>query len=295
MDVFSDTTGEKYLYRYRPDSVYTIDEILNQYVRFSMKDSLNDVFEFSFGGFLSSNRTSLKEKNILLHKLFSRLNATPEPTIKVSQSELIGIETNPDLDHFEGRGDELIGMLESAARSQIETMERHLNKVAVSCFCKKPLNATMMGHYCNNSKGLLISFKRKHLESSLSDISKLLDVIYSSEPYKMSLETFLDSSQVADWQLRNELLARKHSDWIYEDEVRAIIPNPEVSGTNFYFDLSCIAGVCFAPSANEAFKRVVCSICRQMNIPVYECKKIDGTYDFKSVLVAGDKYLCATP
>lgn len=286
MSVFSDTTGKKYLYRYRPDTVYAIDEILNQYVRFSSKESLNDVFEFSFGGFFNSDRSSIEEKNKLLHNIFKIMSQVDGLEKIVTDETLNNMGSDLSGNHLDGNEDILLDIFEQSVQSKVKEMEGYFEKVAISCFCKKPLNATMMGHYSNNSRGLIISYERRKLELSLCEKADLFDVIYSETPYKMKYVDFLGLISVEGGEnYRNDLLARKHLDWKYENEVRAIFPNPKKFGNNLDIDSECIAGVCFAPSASDAFKRVVVNICSLASIPVFESVKMKSSYDFEVVAV----------
>lgn len=291
MDVFSDTTGEKYLYRYRPDTVYVIDEILNQYIKFSAKDSLNDVFEFSIGTLSNFELLSVEEQNKYLYeflKVNNKLNILDETLGLGLANKLI---LNPKVDHLKGQAVSILSIIEDGLNNVAKGLEEEFQKITVACFCRKPLNATMMGHYCNNSKGLMVSYHREGMERAFSGKNDLYDVIYDDNPLRITPSDFIDmirGNSPVDY--RTHFLGRKHSDWVYEDEVRVVKENDEESKNIHKVGLDTIAGVCFAFNATSAFKRIISSICLSQSIPVFECYKKGGTYGFEVRPLDGKEY-----
>jgi hypothetical protein len=112
------------------------------------------------------------------------------------------------------------------------------------------------------------------------------------KPYQVDLEDFVSLIKKEGLDhFRDELFGRKHTDWLYENEVRVIQSNDRKADNKVNINLSDIAGICFCMEATDAFKRVVTNICRSKSIPVYECVKKAGLYGFEAVLVDERKYL----
>jgi hypothetical protein len=289
MDVFSDTAGEKYLYRYRPDSVYVVDEILNQYIRFSSKESLNDEFEFTIGLDDVFNGLTLKEQNYYLYAFFKANNQLLLDD-KLGAGVANKLLSEPDVDHLKGRANIVLDHIKDSLIETVSSLEKLLNDMSVACFCRKPLNSTMMGHYCNNSKGLIISYDRQGLESTFDEDS-LFDVRYNESPFKFTADDLLDLiSKSYKKNYRDELLGSKHSDWNYEAEVRVVQTNDIEGDESHEISSKHIAGVCFASNATKSFKRVMVNICDQRSIPIFECIKKAGSYDYEAVPIDVNKY-----
>lgn len=286
MDIFSDTTGEKYLYRYRPDKVYAIDEILNHYIRFSDKKSLNDVFEFYFGGISDFKHSSIEEKTTIIFNIILSMDKLGIEH-KYSKEFLKSIndpEFSYSSDILNGKENEFLGYFQEVINKGSGPFEKHLENVLISCFCKKPLNAIMMGHYCNRAKGVVIAYKRNFLDKAFIN-TNLYDVIYSNHPYKIGVLDYLGLITGGDSSnYRNDLLARKQKQWAYEDEVRAILPNLSSINKNIDIGSDGIAGVCFNPNASKSFIKVVINVCAQKSIPVFECSKKSGSYELEANL-----------
>ncbi|MEH6451140.1 MAG: DUF2971 domain-containing protein [Oleispira sp.] len=281
MDMFSDTTGEKYLYRYRPDTVYAIDELLNQYMRFSTKESLNDVFEFTVGMEESFEGLSIQDQNKYVYDFLEANKQLHVIDKNAGAGTAEKLKKDPASDHLEGRAPEILNAIEGILKDVVAEIEKKFQDMAVACFCKKPLNATMMGHYCNNSRGLIISYKRDVLESMFGTKDVLFDVVYADSPYKITPNNFIDLiNRKYDQQYRNQFLGRKHSDWIYEDEVRAVQDDNDTLNNILKISSECVAGVCLGSNAPDAFKRVVANTCNLHKIPIFESTKKDMSYDF---------------
>lgn len=261
-DIWSDTTGEKYLYRYRPDSIFTIDEIQENYIFLSDSSRLNDLNECRY--YLNDDYAALdsgKRLQLLLDIVASVGSADESVTAK---NNLIA-----QFAHDE----------ESANRLVKEQLDRYISvgveefqekykalKYGIICFSKKSMNPTMMAHYSGNS-GAVICYDANKVKKFFGDT--LLPVKYEDQPVCLNLTDviFGQHKDCLPLEVLRKIVSQKHTDWKYEDEVR-VVSNSQVD-VPVSMEAGTIVGVCAAVKASGAFLRVLSGACEKTNSSVY--------------------------
>lgn len=289
MDVFSDTTGERYLYRYRTANHFTIDEILNHYLYMTSRDQLNDLNEFKWRIDTDSEnnifRASTQEKaawivnGINIHGADVRKLGLDNFT----RSCVENISLGPA--HYEKFINAELMNLFSNIYNGIKENYDYDDVFRIACFSRKPLNATMMGHYGNN-QGVIIAYDVQEIRKHYGN-NALVPVTYDDKPYSYPLSKMHDLSEPGLYQsIHVGMCARKFKDWAYEEEVRFVLRNSqEIDNINHQAVLfpSVIAGVCLAPKIQKQFSNVLIHACTERKIPVFKAQERDGTYCFNAV------------
>lgn len=291
MDVFSDTTGEKYLYRYRSGSHFTIDEIINNYVYMTSRNQLNDLNEFKW--YMDrSNILRLSDSNIevkskfIIDSIKKHSGGAKKIALTKFQQDCLkflslGTVEYKNFIHFEYM--KLFNLIEDKYNLMLEAENSH----RIACFSKKPLNATMMGHYGGN-EGVVIAYDAEELKKQFGEES-LLTVEYLKTPYGFPLlKAFSNSEFDMHADIRKGISGRKYTDWEYEQEVRLVLQNNaalKVKSNQVVLLPSAIVAVCMAPKIITQYSRVLVHACDQDKIPVYKAVSSDFTYGFNAKLI----------
>jgi len=181
--------GKPYLFRYRPDNDFTLDEIKNTYVYFQQRELLNDPFD--------SIPDLIDLKNIDIKRL-----------LKVSET-IVGKEKR---EYIENRLSSL--QLENTIR---ESIPKFINKHGIACFSLLPgVNMPLLSNYANNHKGLYLQY---NIELDTNFFSGLRLMNYQEELKKIPIELFENEDKIFD------VFYLKHKNWSYESELRVIKPN----------------------------------------------------------------------
>lgn len=153
----------------------------------------------------------------------------------------------------------------------IEMLDMASNKVAVLCLSQKRDSILMWGHYCDNSRGLVIGFDRSSdcFQEATELRSRLRPVKYVKK------RTLLDLSWqegTPEWNnYLDEVVFRKGEDWSYEEELRQCFLLPTLTqkrlkdGTLGYFlpfPAGAVASVTLSPRCSADLEGAVRSILR---------------------------------
>lgn len=296
MDVFSDTTGEKYLYRYRSASHFSIDEIINNYIYMTARNQLNDLNEFKWHMDIRDKveliESSTNVKSTFIIDSIKRLsgNEKEEALLKFQEDCVkklsLGEEEYEVFIYLECM--ELLRQIE-ANYDEILRLE---NSHRIACFSKKPLNATMMGHYGGN-EGIVIAYDVVELKKQFGD-ETLLTVEYLKEPYCFPLlKKFSNSELDVEFEIRQGINGRKYTDWEYEQEVRLVLKDNEAlrSKSNQVELLpSAIVGICMAPNIIVQYSNILLHVCKQEKLPIYIATTSDYSYGFTAKLFDEDDF-----
>tara|TARA_B110001454_G_scaffold54930_2_gene53721 strand:+ start:14981 stop:15946 length:966 start_codon:yes stop_codon:yes gene_type:complete len=291
MEVFSDTTGDKYLYRYRGASHFSIDEIISNYVYMTSRDQLNDLNEFKWymdkaeQFKLRQSTTNIKSTFIIdsIKKLPKDLKRAALSKFQEDCLIFLSLGQEEYEVFIDCECDKLLKLIED----KYELMLRSENSHRITCFSKKPLNATMMGHYGAN-KGIVIAYDVEELKKQFGDES-LLTVDYLKKPYAFPLlKAFSNNEFDTETEIRKGISGRKYTDWEYEQEVRLVLKDNDalkVKSNQVGLLPTAIVGVCMAPNIVTQYERVLVHACNQHNIPVYKARASDYSYGFTAKLI----------
>jgi hypothetical protein len=295
MDIFSDTTGEKYLYRYRGANHFTIDEILNHYLYMTDRSQLNDLNEFKWkletGGEGNIFNASIAEKTSWIARGIK--SYIPEHIDlgmdNFTKDCVESISKGPKL-HKDFIDKKLFELVLDIYQGLKEYYNNDVFRIA--CFTKKPLNATMMGHYGGN-EGVIVAYDVQEIRKHLGDFA-LIPVNYDDKPYSHPLSKLHDPNTSGFYQdIHVGMCATKFKDWAYEEEVRLVLRNGEkIQKETHQFVLlpSAVAGVCLAPKIKKQFSNVLIQSCSQRKIPVFNVIEKEETYDFEVLEMDVEKY-----
>jgi hypothetical protein len=181
--------GKPYVFRYRPDNDFTLDEIKNSYIYFQKRELLNDPFDST------PNLVELKDID------FKKLLKTFEL--------LIGKEK---LKYFEKKMNQ--NQLEQTVRDSIP---KFINKHGIACFSMLPgVNMPLLTNYANNHKGLYLQYNID-LDSLFFKGLRLMN--YQKELKKIPIKLLENEEKIFD------IFYLKQENWAYEQELRLIKEN----------------------------------------------------------------------
>ena len=178
--------GKPYLFRYRPDNDFTLDEIENSYVYFQKRELLNDPFD--------STPDLIELKNIDIKKLFKAFE------ILVGKKQVEYIEKRLSAKQ-----------LEETVRGAIPNF---INKHGIACFSLLPgVNMPLLANYANNHKGLYLQYNMD-LDSVFFKGLRLMN--YQEELKKIPIELLENENDIF------EIFYLKQENWSYEKELRLV-------------------------------------------------------------------------
>lgn len=280
-DIWSDDSGEKYLYRHRSAGIYAIDEILTNYVHLTPLDQLNDLNEGRLNFVEPPGGLSRRDKLAYLNRVATERGAFD---FKENLVRNFIHDENAAWNQVE----DLFADTHEYGAGQLKEMLSTFN-IGICCFSKRPLSPTMMAHYGNN-QGVVICYDSEVLRRELSsDILFSVDYVDSPvvlDQYDLFFGQVNNTELVMEKSLKNAVRS-KYKDWEYEKEVR--LYSVEYAGRELMLPDDAIKGVCLAMNASKQTIRVMFEVCRQQNIPLYRSTHGDG-YEYEAQICEGIIY-----
>jgi len=182
-------TGRPYLFRYRPDNDFTLDEIKSSYVFFQKRELLNDPFD--------STPDLIDLKKVDINKLLK----TFEIIVGKEYREYIERKLSTQ-------------QLEKTVR---ESIPKFINKHGIACFSMLPgINMPLLTNYANNHKGLYFQY---NIELDINFFSGIKPMNYQKEFKKISIELLENEQDIFN------IFYLKHKNWSYESELRLVKEN----------------------------------------------------------------------
>lgn len=182
-------SGKPYLYRYRPDNNFTLDEIENSYVYFQKRELLNDP--------LDSTPDLIELKNINIKKLLKAF----EIIAGKKQVEYV----------------EKILSSKQMEETIRKTIPEFINKHGIACFSMHPgINMPLLTNYANNHKGLYLQY---NMDLDSDFFAGLRYMNYQKELKKNQIELLENEEDIF------EIFYLKQENWAYEKELRIIKEN----------------------------------------------------------------------
>jgi Protein of unknown function (DUF2971) len=181
-------SGRPYIFRFRPNSNRTIQEIAQNYIFFADRNSLNDPFDSN------PELVKLTENSQEIEKFYNLVaNKIAEKSVRANFQE------NYDLKSFQKYSQEKVPDL--------------ILEFGIACFSMHIMNMPLWANYANNHSGVCLQF---NIEND-SEFFKVLNPIYYHENLNQ-----LEFNPIIE---NNELLKiffRKHQSWEYEKEIRVL-------------------------------------------------------------------------
>ena len=178
--------GKPYVFRYRLDNDFTLDEIKNSYIYFQKRELLNDPFD--------STPDLIELKNIDIKKLFNAF----EIIVGKEKKKYIEKLLSPK-------------QLEETVR---ELIPKFINKHGIACFSVLPgINMPLLTNYANNHKGLYLQYNID-LDSDFFRGLRLMN--YQKELKKIPIELLENEEDIF------EIFYLKQENWAYEKELRLV-------------------------------------------------------------------------
>jgi hypothetical protein len=188
----------RFLYKYQPFNLYSIQNLLHHEFWLSQPDILNDPFE---GDLIIENFDKIYTREFL------------EILLNLSGSIKYSSYVNKSFDEiFSNRNLFTIRLF--------EYLSDYISKnYGTTSFSKNCTSLKMWSHYADSHKGFVIIYDREKIEESIkNEYLKLVDVTYNGLP---KLELDVNSKRIIfnDDKL---LLTGKFNEWLSEEEVRLI-------------------------------------------------------------------------
>ncbi|WP_430412710.1 hypothetical protein [Kordia sp.] len=181
--------GKPYIFRYRSDNDFTLDEIENSYIYFQKRELLNDPFD--------STPDLIELKKNDLKKLFKAF----EVLVGKKQVKYIEKKLSP----------------KQLEETIVESIPNFINKHGIACFSLLPgVNMPLLANYANNHKGLYLQYNID-LDSTFFRGLRLMS--YQKELKKIPIELLENEEDIF------EIFYLKLEDWAYEKELRLIKEN----------------------------------------------------------------------
>lgn len=284
MDIFSDTTGEKYLYRYRGPSERTLEEVEHLYFHASNKKQLNDVNEFRCSINDGPSNYSIEKMHALLQGGFEQYQ--PDKANIFTQQCLSALSTGKEeYRSFIRRS--FFSHKENLVERSKEIFKDY-EKCRITCFSKNPLSPTMFGLYGNN-KGILVCYDVAEL-TKIVPATAFVHVDYQEKPYSFNAWDMIERREESNLgrELQIGFVGTKHLDWKYEREVRIICADDIIrikgseataySGVRTEMSSVAIKSICLAPNVDHSFACKLYKLCKKWGIEVFKAQHIDGEY-----------------
>jgi len=181
--------GMPYLFRYRKDNDFTLDEIENSYIFFSDREALNDPFDSSpdLINFIADRINPIEYFEFYKKRLpsdidenFLEKNYSPEELIELT----------------------------------LQNIPNYLNAHGIACFSMMPyINMTLWANYANNHQGICIQYQ--------SDYDKEFFKNFKVVKYYEKLEK-IDFNPIEDEFKILDVFYVKDKSWNYEKELRLV-------------------------------------------------------------------------
>lgn len=231
-------SGVPFLFRYRPNNEYTLDEIDKAYVYFSARNSLNDPFD-SDPGLINFN---IKETDIQKY-----YDLTLNQCKSEEQKRLFRKHFTP----------------ERLMKESHQIIPKFIESHGIACFSMLPaVNMALLANYTNNHKGICLQFNH-NLDKKFFE--NLRYVKYVEELSPIEINPLIDQSKIY------EIFYLKQKNWEYEKELRLI---KEQKGP-INFNRNSLRNIICGYNSEENYIEKIVQICEKKyeNVDVYKMDK----------------------
>ena len=236
----------KYLYKYQPYSVQSLDNLKNRILWFSKPSAFNDPFDCSVRVPLDIEKLTMEELVDFAERTLSKNGVGSD----IIDREIEKLQTP------EGRKN-----LECGMQEKIREMGDRLDQCGVACFTEDATNLLMWSHYAQGHTGFCMEF-----DTSFEPFSKASPVIYRQEiPDANPLSMLKDIQKIIDARLKT-----KFQCWDYEKEWRVLHSE---TNKGFCVHVNGLTGVYFGCRMPYVHQEVICLILRGSPTQFYRMKE----------------------
>ncbi|GEC73505.1 hypothetical protein SAMN05443543_104130 [Flavobacterium flevense] len=214
-----------YIFRYRPDNNFTLDEISNSYIYFPNSEKLNDPFDAN-SEMLDIVYTP-SEFQMLFETVFENMPLEARQYFKKT---------------FENKPEELFAFVNNSK-------QEFIGKFGIACFTISELNLLLWASYANNHKGLCIQYNIEYDKEYFSGIRQV-EYFKNFEKIKYHPASNPDGFQ--------DVLFKKFHLWSNEFELRLL----KVNEGKFHHKKEAIRNIIFGLRASDEFKSEIVEIIR---------------------------------
>jgi len=229
--------GKGFIFRYRPNNNYTIDELKNNYIYFSKRQQLNDPYD-CYPGMLQ-----ISEDKYSLQKHLNRALRTKP------RDQRQGLKR-----HYESNNGEYKKLLDNE-------MSNILNNIGIACFSDLPVNLMMWSQYGNFHKGICLQYE-------LKDDPKFFSPIFEMS-YKEELPKFIYNPDFNNDEIFFRVLSTKSRVWEGEREIRVF----KSSFGKLNFKPACLRSIVFGINCDwEYMKEVIKATRHYPDLKIYRSR-----------------------
>ncbi|MCF7363585.1 DUF2971 domain-containing protein [Vibrio sp. A1-b2] len=275
------------LYKFREVNTNSLASLANYEVWFSSKEDFNDPFE----GTLVIDETLTKSDYKLWDSLVSwKHNLTPD------DKQFVELCRDLDLNPRNFTKEELIL---KGLRYDLGVLTQIVHKSKFLCLSLKdeehdPLyNNLMWSHYAQGLRGFCLVFNNEKLQDDINVASNKrmrgIRVDYKDEPNKLSLADYMRSDSWTNIDKLNyiqkvtETVATKSTAWKYENEMRIITLESDIS--SYKFSPETLEGIVLGDKMLSQHQELILAIVKSKypHIKVQRARLIPSTYKIEIV------------
>ncbi|MDF0719511.1 hypothetical protein P0M11_05800 [Kaistella sp. PBT33-4] len=235
--------GVPYLFRYRSNSDFTIDEIKNNYIFFPNSKMLNDPFDASH----RLVKIDENEGNILksISVLKERLKNHSE--IKYFNNAF------PNKEHF-------VNFLK-------EGIVEFINQTGIACFSISPVNIMLWANYANNHQGICVQYNIEYDRNFFNTLGNV-EYVDNLEILNYSIGTERESNAI------RKMFFKKLRLWREEYEIRLIKSSPG----KHYFESTSVRSIVFGLRTPKEFQEKIIETVTKYNshIELYQSELMEN-------------------
>ena len=230
--------GKTYVFRYRPDNEFTLDEIENSYIYFSDRESLNDPFDSSPDLIkFMSGKSDIKASYQFLREQI------PSEELKL---------------YFEEKfSPEYLTSLIS------ESIPKYLSEFGIACFSIIPyINMPLWANYANNHKGVCLQYNTENDKDFFDGLSLIK---YVEKLNQIEFNIAENQHRIMD------VFYLKDKNWNYEKELRLI----KKEKGKIKFKKNALRNIICGYKSDDKYIDKLITICkkRELEIGVYKMLK----------------------
>ena len=242
--------GRPYVFRFRPNSDRTIDEIANNYIFFADRNSLNDPFDSS------PELVKLTKNPKEIEKFYHLIsNSMKDENVK---------------EYFQSQFDN--EKLQEYAQGKVAEL---ILEFGVACFSMYTMNMPLWANYSNNHQGVCLQFN--------SDFDKDFFTILGPIYYQENLNQ-VEFMPTIDRNELEKIFFRKDKIWAYEKEVRLL---KDFTG-KLQFDKKSLRNVILGYNAKHEYIKKVYEAVKEnyTDVRIYKLEKptIIGKLTFTEIV-----------
>ncbi len=234
--------GVPYLFRYRSNSDYTVDEIKNNYIFFPNSEMLNDPFD------ASHKLVKIDENEMSISK-----------SIEVIKERLKNEDAIKYFDKAFPKKENFVDFLKTG-------IIQFINETGIACFSISPVNIMLWANYANNHQGICIQYNINNDKKFFEGLSNV-EYVENLELLNYTIGTEVESNAM------RKMFFTKLKLWREEYEMRLI----KIPAGKHHLEKQCIRSIVFGLRTPLEFQEKVIETVSKYNphIEIYQSKLME--------------------